>query len=123
MWVYTARAHNDGTVARFMDEVMALPYQQSTEDFLAFADACLAHESAGRLGGIAVPTLVLAGGADRLTRPELGRAVAAEIPGALFEVMETEAHQPFQEVPEAWNDRVHAFWQDAGRRSAEPGRS
>ncbi|MBB5750417.1 alpha/beta fold hydrolase [Micrococcus sp. TA1] len=121
-WVYTPRAHNDGTVARFIDEVMVFPHPQGTEDFRAFADACLAHDARGRLGGISVPTLVLAGGADALTRPDLGRAVAAEIPGALFEVMAGEAHQPFQEVPGAWNDRVHAFWQDTGRQSADPGR-
>jgi pimeloyl-ACP methyl ester carboxylesterase len=43
-------------------------------------------------------------------RPELGRAVADKIPGARFEVMEQEAHQPFQEVPDQWNTRVDAFW-------------
>jgi pimeloyl-ACP methyl ester carboxylesterase len=123
VWVYTARAHNDGTVDRFIEEVLAFEHPQSTEDFFAFADACERHVTAGRLGGITVPTLVLAGGADALTRPDLGRAVAAEIPGATFEVMDGEAHQPFQEVPELWNARVHAFWQDTGRQPAEPGRS
>jgi pimeloyl-ACP methyl ester carboxylesterase len=126
VWVYTARAHNDGTVGRFIDEVMAFPHKQSTADFLAFADACVSHETAGRLGGIAVPALVLAGGADRMSRPELGRAVADEIPGAWFEVMEEEAHQPFQETPDLWNARVHEFWQAAerqhsGKTQAEPG--
>ncbi|EMY34113.1 putative hydrolase or acyltransferase of alpha/beta superfamily protein [Arthrobacter crystallopoietes BAB-32] len=118
IWVYTARAHNDGMVERFIEGAMAFPHKQSTEDFLAFADACMRHETAGRLGSIAVPTLVLAGGADRMSRPELGRAVADEIPGARFEVMEEEAHQPFQEVPDAWNARVHEFWQDAERLHA-----
>jgi hypothetical protein len=28
------------------------------------------------------------------------------IPGARFEVMEEEAHQPFQEVPDRWNART-----------------
>lgn len=111
VWVYTARAHNDGTVARLIDDALAFPHPQDLADFQAFADACTEHDSTGRLGGISVPTLVLAGGADQLTRPELGRSVAAEIPAATFEVMEGEAHQPFQEVPETWNDRVHAFWQ------------
>jgi len=118
IWVYTARAHNDGTVERFIDGAMAFPHKQSTEDFLAFADACMRHETAGRLGSIAVPTLVLAGGLDRMSRPDQGRAVADEIPGARFEVMEEEAHQPFQEVPDAWNARVHEFWQDAERLHA-----
>jgi pimeloyl-ACP methyl ester carboxylesterase len=34
------------------------------------------------------------------------------IPGARFEVMEAESHQPFQEVPDDWNARVDAFWRD-----------
>jgi pimeloyl-ACP methyl ester carboxylesterase len=53
---------------------------------------------------------VLAGGRDSTARPELGRAVAELIPGARFEVMEEEAHQPFQEIPDEWNDLVDAFW-------------
>lgn len=115
IWVYTARAHNDGTVDRFIEDAMAFPHKQSTEDFLAFADACARHVTAGRLDGIQVPVLVLAGGADRMSRPELGKAVADEIPGARFEVMEEEAHQPFQEIPDPWNARVDEFWQEAER--------
>ena len=63
---------------------------------------------------IAVPTLVLAGEIDILTPPRLGRAVAEAIPGARFEVMPGEAHQPFQEVPDEWNARVDAFWREVG---------
>jgi pimeloyl-ACP methyl ester carboxylesterase len=37
-------------------------------------------------------------------------AVAELIPGAQFQVMEEEAHQPFQEIPDEWNARVDAFW-------------
>lgn len=29
----------------------------------------------------------------------------------LFEVLEGEAHQPFQEVPDRWDARVTSFWQ------------
>ena len=43
-------------------------------------------------------------------RPPGGRAVAELIPGARFEMMEEEAHQPFQEVPDQWNALVDAFW-------------
>ena len=48
---------------------------------------------------------------------ELCRAVAERIPGALFEVMEEEAHQPFQEAPDEWNARVDAFWREVDARS------
>ncbi|MGY1782619.1 alpha/beta fold hydrolase [Geodermatophilus sp. SYSU D01036] len=51
--------------------------------------------------------------------------MAEAIPGAVFEVLEEESHQPFQEVPDRWNARVDAFWQDVEARSAArraPGR-
>jgi pimeloyl-ACP methyl ester carboxylesterase len=43
--------------------------------------------------------------------------VAELIPGARFEVMDEEAHQPFQEVPDEWNARVDAFWREVEGRS------
>jgi pimeloyl-ACP methyl ester carboxylesterase len=110
--IYTARAHNDGTVEAFIEEVLAFPHKQSTEDLQRFLDAFLDHDTSDRLPEIAAPTLVLAGGRDPTARPPLGRAVAELIPGARFEVMEEEAHQPFQEVPDEWNARVDAFWRE-----------
>ena len=110
--IYTARAHNDGTVDQFIEEVLAFPHKQSTEDVQRFLDAFFDHDTSDRLPEIAVPTLVLAGGRDSTARPPLGRAVAELIPGAQFEVLEEEAHQPFQEVPDEWNARVEAFWRE-----------
>jgi pimeloyl-ACP methyl ester carboxylesterase len=108
----TARAHNDGTVAQFIEEVLAFPHKQAPEDLQRYLDAFLDHDTTDRLPQIAAPTLVLAGGRDSTARPELGRAVAELIPGARFEVMEEEAHQPFQEIPDEWNTRVDAFWRE-----------
>jgi pimeloyl-ACP methyl ester carboxylesterase len=110
--IYTARSHNDGTVDRFIDEVLAFPHKQKTEDVQAFLDALIDHDTTERLGGITAPTLVLAGGRDSACRPELCRAVAERIPGARFEVLEAEAHQPFQEVPREWNALVESFWRE-----------
>ena len=112
--IYTARAHNDGTVERFIEEVLAFPHKQRDEDVHAFLDAIVEHDNTDRLPEIAVPTLVIAGGRDSTARPELGRAVADLIRGARFEVMDGEAHQPFQEVPGAWNALVDAFWRGMG---------
>jgi pimeloyl-ACP methyl ester carboxylesterase len=105
-------------VDQIIDEVLAFPHKQSTEDLQAFLDAFLDHDTTDRLPEISAPTLVLSGGRDSTSRPELGRAVAELIPGARFEVMEEEAHQPFQEVPDRWNARVDAFWQDVEVRHA-----
>ncbi|GAA1270833.1 alpha/beta hydrolase [Pseudonocardia aurantiaca] len=110
--IYTARAHNDGTVGQIIEEVLDFPHKQSTEDLQRFLDAFVDHDTTDRLAEMTVPTLVLAGGRDVTSRPELGRAVAKRIPGARFEVMEEEAHQPFQEVPDQWNAGVDAFWQE-----------
>ena len=109
--VYTPRAHNDGTVDQVIEEVLAFPHKQSSEDLEAFLDAFMGHNTSERLPQLNVPTLVLAGAIDPITRPDLCRAVADRIPGSLFEILEGESHQPFQEVPDIWNTRVSAFWQ------------
>jgi pimeloyl-ACP methyl ester carboxylesterase len=116
LWMYTARAHADGTVAQIIEEALAFPHVPSNEAIQRTIDAFLAHETAGRLQDIAAPTLVLAGGQDICTPPRYGQLVAERIPGARFEVLPDEAHQPFQEVPDEFNARVAAFWAeiDAG---------
>jgi pimeloyl-ACP methyl ester carboxylesterase len=114
--IYTARAHNDGTVDQFIEEVLAFPHKQTTKDLHRHIDAWLDHDTSARLPQISAPTLVLAGGRDSTAGPELCRSVAELIPGARFEVMEEEAHQPFQEVPEEWNARVDAFWREVEGR-------
>jgi pimeloyl-ACP methyl ester carboxylesterase len=116
--IYTPRAHNDGTVDQIIEQALAFPHKQAPEDVQRFLDAFLDHDTSKRLPQIAVPTLVLAGGLDTTSRPELCRAVADLIPDARFEVMEGESHQPFQEAPDDWNARVDAFWRDVETRSA-----
>jgi pimeloyl-ACP methyl ester carboxylesterase len=111
--IYTPRAHIDGTVDQIIDEVLAFPHKQATDDLQRSLDAFLDHDTSDRLPQVAAPTLVLAGGLDTTSRPELCRAVAELIPDARFEVMEEESHQPFQEVPDDWNARVDAFWREA----------
>jgi 3-oxoadipate enol-lactonase len=118
--IYTARAHDDGTVAGFVDDVLAFPHKQAPEDLQRYLDAFIADDRADRPARITAPTLVLAGGVDAAAGTELGRAVAAAVPGARFEVWETEAHQPFQEVPDRWNTRVDAFWREVEARSGTP---
>ncbi len=116
-WVYTPRAHEDGSVDQIVEEALAFPHQQSVEAFQAQVNVCAAHDTVDRLSKIAAPTLVLSGELDILFPPRCGREVAEAIPDAEFEVMPGEAHQPFQEVPEDFNARVDAFWRAAEARS------
>ncbi|SER24154.1 alpha/beta fold hydrolase [Microlunatus flavus] len=55
----------------------------------------------GRLGRITVPTLVVAGEADRIVDAEVARAYAALIPGARFVLLPETGHLPQIESPEA----------------------
>ncbi|GAA4558880.1 alpha/beta fold hydrolase [Streptomyces collinus] len=116
LWVYTPRAHADGMVDRLVDEALAFEHPQSAEAFQRQLAAFAGHDTLDRLGGISAPALVLAGELDLATPPRLGRTVADRIPGAVFEVLPGEAHQPFQEVPEVFNARVGAFWREVEAR-------
>ena len=54
----------------------------------------------GRLAAIAAPTLVVWGEADRIVDPDYGRAYAAAVPGAGFELLTETGHLPQLEAPE-----------------------
>ena len=99
--------------------MLAFPHKQSTEDVQAFLAAFVVHDTSDRLPEIAAPTLVLAGSIDITSRPEVCRRVAELIPGARFEVLEGQAHQPFQEVPDEWNALVDAFWREVSVRDLQ----
>jgi pimeloyl-ACP methyl ester carboxylesterase len=53
----------------------------------------------GRLGGIKVPALVLWGDSDQMADAEYGRAYAAAIPGARFQLLPATGHLPQLETP------------------------
>jgi pimeloyl-ACP methyl ester carboxylesterase len=110
LWIYTPRAHADGTVTAIVEEALADPFPMADGTFHAQLGAWMSHTTGERLREVAAPTLVVMGGSDVMIRPSLGRQVADLIPGAEFVVMDGEAHQPFQEVPEAFNAIVTDFW-------------
>jgi pimeloyl-ACP methyl ester carboxylesterase len=56
-----------------------------------------------------VPTLLLWGESDSVVTPVYGRAYAASIPGARFELIERAGHHPEVEQPQAFVERVVAF--------------
>ncbi|MEX2196764.1 MAG: alpha/beta hydrolase [Thermoleophilaceae bacterium] len=118
LWIYTRRAHEDGSVDRFVDEVLADQHPQTPEAFVAWAEASLEHDTADRLGAIDVPALVIAGDEDIAIPPRFSQEIAARVPDARLVVLPGEAHQPFQESPERFNDLVDGFWREVeGRRS------
>jgi len=61
------------------------------------------------LAGWSIPTLLVAGGRDRLFAAPVLEAVAAAIPGARFECIASAGHSPYFETPDAFNAIVDAF--------------
>ena len=116
LWVYSPRAHADGSVDRYIDETLVNPLAQGPEAFFASAHACLDWPGAAdRLGAIDVPALVIVGDQDINTPPRHAREIASLIPNADLVVLPGEAHQPFQESPAPWNALVADFWKRVER--------
>lgn len=63
----------------------------------------------GRLGAVDVSVLAIWGEADRIVDVEYGRAFAAAIPGARFEVLPRAGHVPQMEAPEALVEALREF--------------
>ncbi len=72
LWIYTPRAHADGTVEQIIEQTLTFPYPQSTEAFQRQLEPFRTHETFDRLANVAVPTLVLAGELDLAAPPRLG---------------------------------------------------
>lgn len=71
--------------------------------------AIAALDFTGRLGAIASPALVIAGGADVATTPQMGEAMARAIPDARLEVIPGVAHLGAVEAPERFGQLLRDF--------------
>jgi pimeloyl-ACP methyl ester carboxylesterase len=69
----------------------------------------------GRLAAISVPALVVWGESDQIVDPGYGRAFAAAIPGARFELLPGTGHLPQLETPQPL---MRAVWDFADARAA-----
>lgn len=70
-----------------------------------------------RLAGIDVPILVLWGDSDRIATPDYGRAYAAAIPTARFQLLDQTGHLPHLETPD---QTLRAIWDFVGERNPHP---
>ena len=67
---------------------------------MAQLQACTAHDTRERLGGLRAPTLVIHGSADQLLPALNGRLIASLIPGSELEMLEDIGHLFFWERPQ-----------------------
>jgi pimeloyl-ACP methyl ester carboxylesterase len=94
-----------------------LPASRNREATARYAWSPYMHDPRlrGRLHRVRIPTLVLWGASDRITSESYGRAYAAAIPNARFELIERAGHFPHLEQPEKFADRIFAFVQETTR--------
>jgi pimeloyl-ACP methyl ester carboxylesterase len=87
----------------------------------AYAGASMTDPAlAGRLGSLEIPALVLWGESDRIVEPGYGRAYAAAIPMARFQLLTETGHQAQMETPD---QVMHAIWDSADTDPANPANS
>lgn len=99
------RSANPATVARFRRRV-------ASTDAVGYAGCCAAVggvDTSGRLAGIAVPTLVIAGERDAGTPPAMSEAIAQSVPGARLAVILDATHLSAIEQPARFNGLVRDF--------------
>lgn len=88
------KASNEGEAPSFAAAARLQPRPATPERFISELKATLDPSSfvTSRLGEIAVPALVLAGGQDQVVPSEASRLVAERIPGARFEIDAESGH-------------------------------
>ena len=112
LWVYTPRAHADGTVGRFVEAGLAFPHPAVHRSLPAHDR----RDPGARHLLTAYPTAHRTHARRRWRArrrhppPRFGLVVAERVPDATFVALPGEVHLPFQESPPAFNTRVDAFW-------------
>jgi 3-oxoadipate enol-lactonase len=79
------------------------------EGYVACCQAIAAVDTTGRLPGIRVPTLVIAGALDQGTPTAMARLIAGGIPGAQLIEIEQASHLSVLEQPQAFRQAVDAW--------------
>lgn len=115
LWCFAPRVYNDGTMEKWLTAAAESAHPQAVDAFCRSADALIAHDSADRVGAIAVPTLVTVGQLDLCLPERFARELAARIADARLVVIPDQGHQPFQEGPAAYNALLSEFWTGACR--------
>jgi 3-oxoadipate enol-lactonase len=96
--VSPAFAANEQAYARFLQ--VGLNHAVAVPVIMRQLQAIVGHDTSGRLGEIAAPTLVVHGTADQMVPVQNGRMIAGLIPGSQLEIFDGVGHLFFWEEPE-----------------------
>lgn len=93
----------------FIEGMVANPYPPSPHGFARQVEACVEHDTRGRLDRIAAPTLVLVGREDLLLPVKVSEELASGIPNAKLVVLEGGGHGFNGEIADKFNHAVLNF--------------
>jgi pimeloyl-ACP methyl ester carboxylesterase len=111
LWIFTPDYHNN-----HMQDLLAredggskYPYPMPTHAFQAQCDACISHDTKGRLNQILVPTLITVGDKDIFTPMHYSESIAGEIPGAELMIFPGSGHTHHWDSLEKYNGQTLDF--------------
>ena len=108
LWAFTVPffEEREGELKEFEAELASLT--MPTDAYLAQLAAIRTHDASGRLGGVSVPTLVLAGEDDILIPTTLSMRLREAVPGSEWATTEG-GHACLWERPEPFNGAILRF--------------
>jgi len=105
-----ARSHNaevHRTVATAVDELQV-------DAYLGCLQSLATHDAFDELPRVEVPTLVIAGGQDRLTPPAVTHQLARHLPNSRITLVPRAQHPVFLEYPDLVNLQLEQFFDHVG---------
>lgn len=109
LWIWSPRYVNEHLAELVQARDAVTDSSQPLHAFLAQCEACVAHDTMGRLDAMQVPTLITAGDADIFTPLALTEELQAQIPGARLHVFPGAAHAHHWEALDEFN-RLTMEW-------------
>jgi 3-oxoadipate enol-lactonase/4-carboxymuconolactone decarboxylase len=105
--------------AEMRERLRAMLLSIPPEGYASCAEAIAGHDLRGKLGGIRMPVLSVAGEHDPAAPPDELRAIADEIPGARLAVIEGARHIAVVERADEFNRLLRGFLSDGMRTRRE----
>lgn len=111
LWIFTPEYHNKHLqdLLNREESGMKYPYPMPVHAFQAQCDACISHDTMGRLIGISVPTLVTVGDKDIFTPLHYSERIAEAIPGAELLVFKGSGHTHHWDSLQEYNRQTLNF--------------
>lgn len=111
LWIFTPKYHQNCMEDLLEREKSGMEnsYPMPVHAFQAQCDACISHDTKGRLNLISVPTLVTVGDKDIFTPMHYSERIAKEIPGSKLLVFKGSGHTHHWDSLQDYNQKTLNF--------------